>query len=185
MDSRVEAWLASQPWLARQRASYEALVGQEVLDWHGVEMALDGDEDDDQAIVWDHVDVPFLQFYFLTIVFGEQEVRIRTAQGYDSFGLWNLFEEEIPAVTSHEWSGIYRARTIHQLPVGRIRAVDVAVQDDVVASVVLRIGDKQIALTAGEVYPTGYGSFYIADMDESVLIQVDGRKPDQSDGPSI
>lgn len=161
-------------WLQVQISGFRALKGRVVTGWRACEMALGGDEDGPpEALIWHHPAVPMLQLYKLDIALTDDLIAVRIAQADDIWGL------HLPAHASDVGpvrGSIFRPRSLPELPTGSIDSVEVAVEDDMVASVDLVVGGRRVSLLAGEVYEEADG-FRIARCDESILVQVDGEFP--------
>ena len=135
-----------------------------------------------EALIWYDKSVPMLQLLALFAHVDNQWLRISTYQDDDEFG---LSIEPIPSPQElHQWAdqnnetSIFRWRMACKLPTGKIAQVVVKQNDrNNIANVEFKIQGRLIQLTAGEVYENQDQSFDIKLMDESVLVQVDGRFP--------
>jgi len=154
---------------------FEGLRGAEVTSWKGVEMAFT--EGREGGELWDDESVPYLQMLLVDVSRKDGAMfRIATEQADLLFGL--SVQEPIPkANRESDWKGIFRERTLDELPVGRISRVEVAVENELIDRVTLFIGSCQIQISAGEIYEENDGKLRIVPKDESVLVQVDGAHP--------
>jgi hypothetical protein len=67
---------------------------------------------------------------------------------------------------------------LDELPTGNITSVDVELDGyGDIAVVRLHVGGRNVSMRAAEVYEQGDGSLEVVEGDESVLLQVDGRRP--------
>ena len=162
-------------WLQVQISGFRALKGRVVTGWRACEMALGGDEDGPpEALIWHHPAVPMLQLYKLDIELADGLVAVRIAQADDIWGLY--LPTQASDLGPDLLGSIFRARPLSELPTGRIDGVEVAVEDDMVASVDLIVAGRRVSLVTGEVYEEAEG-FRVERCDESILVQVDGEFP--------
>lgn len=159
----------------RQLRRFEGLRGAEVISWKGVEMAFT--EGREGGELWDDESVPYLQMLLVDASRKDEAMfRIATEQADLLFGL--SIQEPIPGANREsDWRGIFRERTLDELPVGRISGVEVAIESGLIDRVTLVIGSCQIQISAGEIYEENDGTLRVVPQDESVLVQVDGAHP--------
>ncbi|MHA3702906.1 hypothetical protein ACXR2U_12080 [Jatrophihabitans sp. YIM 134969] len=144
--------------------SFERLRGDVVAAWSGTEWALDGGEDGTPA-VFEHPAVPFQQLWALDLVLAAGGRRtVRTYQDGTAFGLY-VGEPLTPPPPG----GMARPARL-ALPTGRLDVLDVRIDDDVVAEVLLGVAGREVLLLAGEVEPTRGGGLEFVRCDESVLV---------------
>jgi hypothetical protein len=94
-----------------------------------------------------------------------------TYQDDHGWGLWPLPRSPIGNLA--ERNGVYRMRTLPELPTGKVDGVSVVVDEGVLAEVVLSIRGRRLLLMAGEVYESGHGRLQFVRLDESVLVFTD------------
>lgn len=167
--------MSKRDWLVKQPQAFEALRGKTVSGWAGTEMAL-AEGDDGQSPIWQDDRVPLLQFSVVHVIFREFVAVIDTTQDDDQWSL-SCAVAATPGLPSFDQSSIFRVREIPELPVGAIDNVHVKQLGHNIASVELAIQGRRVTLSAGEVYEQLDGTFTVVDSDESVLLQVDGRRP--------
>jgi hypothetical protein len=182
---------ARKAWLEAQSQAFRGLLGVEILEWRGREMAFDQDEG--QRPVWRLPNVKMLQLDLLEAVGEGISFSVTTIQNDDHFGLglqapwvadWRSgFDLSVPIEESpfaSDPNSIFRDIRLPQLPAGRIEGVSVKLSDDGedIMSVDLIVGTTSMSMRAAEVHPGFDGSVTIIDLDESILIQVDGTHPD-------
>ena len=169
-------------WTHFQRVNFEQLLNSNIDEWRAMEMALN-EASTPEALIWYDKSVPMLQLLALFAHVDNQWLRISTYQDDDEFG---LSIEPIPRAPqeSDQWAGqvgntsIFRWRMACELPTGKISQVTVKQNDrNNIAIVELKIQSHLIQLAAGEVHEKQDQSFDVRFMDESVLVQVDGRSP--------
>lgn len=161
---------------------FAELRGRRIASWTGVEMAL-REEGPGGGPQFEDPAVPCLQ---LTLV-GAQLVdgvfvTVSTYWSGARCGLW-LRREFGPAP---DWArltgGIYRVRTLPELPAGRVDDVTVVLDDDgAVVEVVLHVEGRPLLLMAGEVEETPRGGLRFLRRDESVLVFADPAAADPVD----
>jgi hypothetical protein len=102
------------------------LAGQVVRGWHGVEMAVRGDEPGSIIQFASHDD-PCLQLVRLTAEFASDElVTFTTDQDIDVFAL--LWRPGGSESLSSRSEGIYRSRRLPELPIGLVDRADVQLE---------------------------------------------------------
>jgi hypothetical protein len=158
--------------------AFRALIGLSVVGWIGIEMAV-RDEGEDGCPQWYDPGIPALQVGRLDILVAEGTVvNIVTVMIGTCWGLART--DGLPPLYPAPAVGksIYRDRMLSELPVGVIQAAEVAVEeDDTIHSVYLSVAGHTIHLRAAEVQEELDHTLRIVDCDESVLIQVDGKRP--------
>lgn len=172
-------------WIEQQVDGLNALCGGDVARWIGIEMAVR----EDPKPQWFDDSVDVLQLGRLDLVISSGAVvPLVTVQDQDSTVVaWGLCRrDDLPPLElePHEPSSIYRTRVLSELPTGRITSVNVVQKSHgVIARVSLDVQGQEVSLRPGEVYEQWDGSLRIVEMDESILVQVDGRRPraDKSD----
>ncbi|MDH0865091.1 hypothetical protein [Mitsuaria sp. GD03876] len=169
------------------------LDGAFITGWSGLEMALDGgnavvtDETavtgffGDTPVVWEHPDVPYRQFVSLEIevdsgvrfqLFGDDSI-----DGSSGLLLMEVVRE--PVRIPETVGEIYRTRTLGCLPTGTATLTVLGQSTTgAITDVALNFEGQVLRLIAGEVHPRQDGTFHIAIPDESVLVQLNGARPD-------
>ncbi len=169
-------------WIESQLNAFQSLRDSSLDEWQVVEMALN-EAATPEALVWYDSSVPMLQLLTLFVHVDSQWKRISTYQDDDEFG---LSIDPIVAIPedSRRWPdqngepSIFRWRVADELPTGQLSHVVVKQNErGNIATVEFRIQDRLIQLSAGEVYENNNNTFDVMFMDESVLVQVDGRSP--------
>jgi hypothetical protein len=158
-------------------ASLRALGGCRVTRWFGIEMAL-RDAGPDGLPDWQDESVPFLQLSRLNLILADgTRAAIITYQNDDRFGLCR--DDTLPPFEflTSEPGSIFRERPLDELPPGEIRSVSVLTSDGDIAEVRLDVDGREVLLWAGEVYEQADSTLRVVPMDESILVQVDGRRP--------
>lgn len=165
-------------WVELQTTFLRTLTGCEVVRWQGIEMALR--EAGPSGIPdWRDASAPFLQLYRLDAVLADgREISITTYQNDDRWGLYWTDALPMSRLRRDEPNGIFRLPGLDTLPKGKIRAVSVVLDEGDIAAVTLDVAGRNVRLWAGEVYEQNDGSLQVVPMDESVLVQVDGRHPE-------
>lgn len=192
MMDRAEYNAHMRLFLSRQKEAFERLIGFEVVEWRGREMALD---ESPSGPIWRIPGIEMRQFDRMQLVGATKSVSIGTAQNDDRFGLW-LPDDDITTLPGGDFGwvvpvenspfaakpeSIFRDIRIPELPLGPIGRVSVAfsAEGTEVETVNLTVGEHVVSLAAGEVYCGTDGSVTVCPLDESILVQVDGRHPDQ------
>lgn len=159
------------------------LNGHCIVRWVGTEMALSDGAVREGPVLWAHPAVPYLQLVSLDIQLDDGSVYRMLSQSGDGsgyYGLYLLGQDAIDTPSSSESGSIYRTRELSELPVG---SVNVAVTEldgpNAVLRVELGIGGRTMSCWAAEVYERDEENFEVCGGDESILIQVDGFRPDQ------
>ncbi|MFO0965656.1 MAG: hypothetical protein U0793_08745 [Gemmataceae bacterium] len=162
-------------WVEQQTAFLQALTSCTVLRWQGLEMAL---RDAGGLPEWQDGSMPFLQLVRLDVVLGDGgRSSVITYQNDDRWGLCRKDGLPPSRLRTDEPDSIYRWRWLDTLPTGRIGGLSVRLNEGDIAEVKLDVEGRELRLLAGEVYERNDGSLRIVLMDESVLVQVDGRRP--------
>jgi hypothetical protein len=156
-------------WLSLQQTAFEALAGQTLTHWEGVETALR--DTTPTGPQFTDTEVPLLQLVRLDLTI---DVHHRcTIHTYQDDTVWGLqLTPDQPRAASQDWDGIYRQRSL-DLPLGRIDSVDVRMDEDTLAEVTLRFAQAELLLIAGEVWPNFDGTLDFHRYDESVLAFTD------------
>lgn len=143
-------------------------------------MAL-GCPDNDEPIIWYHDSIPFLQFDSIYLYVDKKWYQMMTYQHDQGWGLQVLkLKGERPSLDpiSREEQSIYRDRSVSEIPTGTILSVTLNKFDSVnIGAVTMQIDDYFINIFAGEVDEKVNGTFVVLPEDESVLIQVNGKRP--------
>lgn len=164
-------------WVERQAASLRALNGNRVARWHGIEMAL-RESGSGGLSDWQDESIPFLQLNRLDLMLANGIVAsIITYQSDDRWGLCRRDALPPSRLPTDEPGSIFRSRPLDELPTGEIQGVTIATKESDIAEVKLDVEGQEVRLWAGEVYEQNDNSLRVIPMDESVLLQVDGRRP--------
>jgi len=139
-------------------------------------MAFAGDEDR-LPIRWDDPGVPFLQFTHLELQLADGRALCLLSEIETGFYLVEL--DELPELRAFDQpASIFRERALTELPVGEIRIAQIRhAGAKPVAELRLLVSGEEIRLVAAEVREEHDGSLTIVELDESILIQVNGARP--------
>jgi hypothetical protein len=165
--------MARDGWITERVREVGQLRGQQIKAWTGVETALreetavGGPQFEDRA-------VPCLQLLTLGAALGDGTfVNVGTYQDDSAWGLWL---HRAASDHSADWAGvagIYRMRTLSELPTGEVDGVSTFLDEEVLAEVVLRIRGRPLLLMAGELYESAQERLVFTRCDESVLVFTD------------
>lgn len=172
--------------------SLSDLDGQVVIKWTGCEMALSesgawvldntGQEFFQSGEVrWSHPAVPHLQMIEVVLILDDGRKLSLLSQHEDGTGVHGLFLFSEPHDSLQQAApdaAIFRTRQLVELPTGPMQVLEL--RRDAANNVIemlLRVGSSVVRLLSGEVYEREGNRFEIVEVDESILIQVDGKKP--------
>lgn len=172
------------------------LDSQTIVRWVGTEMALGGGEHvmsedtpetgrwEQTPIIWEHDSIPYAQFTHVDLLLADGRAYRLLSQLEDSTGFHGLYLcelVEIPEPKGPEAFSIYRTRELTELPTGLAR-VEILRQDhaNAVVDVVLSVGSATIRLLSAEVHERRGGTFEICERDETILLQLNGERPNPS-----
>jgi len=165
-------------WTQQQVDSLNSLRGCVVLRWVAVETAARevGVRGKPQ---WYDDSVPFLQLDRLDLLLsGGTVVSLATYQSDDMWGIHRCDGLAPLELKPSEPTSIFRTRILNELPVGEINSVGVLMYESrILAGVSLGVQGSNVLLRTGEVYEEADGSLRIVEMDESILVTVDGKMP--------
>lgn len=156
-------------WVERCVREFEALRGQAVIGWQGVEMAL-VEEGPDGRPQFEVAGVPVTQLSVLWVLLADHRVvTIQTYQDEYEFGLGTELVGS-PSLTGDH--GIWRDAQLGDLPTAFVSGVQIRLSArGNVSEVELAFdGGREILLVAGEAYETGVDQLYFVCNDESVLL---------------
>lgn len=144
-------------------------------------MALAGDEDR-LPIRWEDPSIPFLQFTWLDLQLDTGQVLRLISQMEDGSGHHGFYLEETDELAElrvvDDPSSIFRDRTLTELPLGEIEIVELRMDGpNAIVEMRLALSGAKLRLVAAEVYEEHDGSVRIVEHDESILIQLDGKRP--------
>jgi hypothetical protein len=162
-------------------ASLLQLNGHFITRWVGVEMAISDGVLNEGPVQWEDESIPYLQLLSIDIQLGDGAIYRLLAQADDGSGYYGLYlitRDEIEEPSVYEVGSIHRARDLNELPTGlatvAIKQVD---RPNAVLRVEVTIGSQTISCWAAEVYEQCDGTFRIVERDESILLQIDGVRP--------
>jgi len=150
---------------------FMSLEGRHVLGWEAEEVAIREEETaDGVAAEFEDPCVTFLQLNRIDLELdGEELVSIATYRDGNAYGLW----PHCPALrlVPRRQSGIFRTRRLDDLPIGRIRSVDVGAHlRGTLNQVTFTVGDEVVVLLPGEVNEDWEGALRVRLDRESVLL---------------
>ena len=165
-------------WLQNQIRYFESLQGKTVKRWVGIEMALQ--ETEDGIPEFRHDSVRYFQMSRIDAELkDEQTARFVTSQGKDVFGLIRYDDlADVVGNDEEDWGNFLCARTVHELPTGKIKEVKVLTESNVISEVRLQIDADEIGLFAGEVYDDFDKKYSVRFLAECVLLQLNGERPE-------
>jgi hypothetical protein len=163
------------------------LAGAVVTRWRGIETALSWDESEGLSnVLWYDEQVPYLQLGRLDVQLSTGEAYAIHAQYEDGTGFHGLYVFErlpLPSAGTFESSpeSVDRERDLLELPIGEI-AISRLRRDgpNAIIEAVLSIAGSELCIRAAEVYEEGDGILVIREPDESILVQVNGSRPNTS-----
>ncbi|MES2185113.1 MAG: hypothetical protein V4505_11250 [Pseudomonadota bacterium] len=173
------------------------LDGKQIVRWRADEMALGGggsfavaeDEWEHEPVVWADPAVPFLQCTSIDIHLHDgTAVRMLSDPdvGNMDCGLYlrtftPAAEEPGKPAEPEDKTGapaIFRTRDLDELPLGLAQVTIVREERPTwVVEAELRIAGHVVRLLSAEVEERSNGGFRIVELDESILLQLDGAKP--------
>ncbi len=172
------------------------LDGQEIVRWTGTEMALGGgisivseDTPEDRnwletPVVWASDVIPFAQFTRIDVQLANGSAYRLLSQHKDGSGFHGLYllrVAEIEVPEEPRPGCIYRSRELTELPVGQTRvSILRRAESNSIIEFELSIGTETIRMLSGEVYEREEGLFEVVESDESVLVQLNGERPNPS-----
>ncbi len=159
----------------------QKLAGRVVTLWQGGEMAL-AEARAGGEVRWEDPSIPFLQFVNLDLQFDDGQAVRLLSQLEDGTGFHGFYVEalhELPVLrTFDEPSSIFRDRVLCELPLGEIEIVELRHDGpNAIVEMRLRLSGTEIRLLAAEVYEEHDASLRIGELDESILVQVNGARP--------
>lgn len=172
------------------------LNGQHVLTWHGTEMALGGGtstrtEDtptngvwSESPVVWEDDSIPFLQLINidLSLMNGKKyRVLSQLEDGSELYGIYALEVSSHEEPRDAEISNLFRSRHLLELPVGSLQVkVMRQASPNAVLEVAFTVGESVVRVVSAEVYERGDGTYEICTPDETLLLQLNGVRPNHS-----
>ena len=163
--------------ITQETNKLKQLNGLRVVKWSGLEMA--ARERTSEPPVWYSHEAPMLQFVYLNIEFSNHSaLSLATYQNDNEWGLLLTDGIQRSDLETSETNCIYRNRVIKELPCGKISGLEVAHSETGdICKLTFNIEDQPISFRSGEIYENNDGSLNVMYMDESILIQVDGKMP--------
>jgi hypothetical protein len=137
-------------------------------------------------IIWEHDSIPYAQFTHVDLLLTDGRAYRLLSQFEDGTGFHGLYLCELVEIQEPkgpEAFSIYRTRELTELPKGLAR-VEVLRQDNpnAVIDVVLSIGSATIRLLSAEVHERWGGTFEVCERDETILVQLNGERPNPLQG---
>lgn len=165
-------------WLQTQIDLMESLRGKTITRWIGIEMALR--DTDDGIPEFRHPTVNYLQLSRLDAELkDEQTARFLTSQNEVVFGIVRFDHlADIHAHSDELGTEFFCDRFISELPAGLVKDVKVRLDSEVIAEVQLYIGADCISMFAGEIYDDHDNKYSVRFLDENVLVQLNGERPE-------
>ncbi|MCB1629205.1 MAG: hypothetical protein KDI48_15860 [Xanthomonadales bacterium] len=163
--------------MARSLLPISTLDGCQITRWHGTEMA-----HTEHPLRWQHPDVPYLQCISIELALESAAPLQLIAHLPDHSGFHGLYLRPAPAAMAAAPNcspgSIFRSRTLAELPLGAARLVQLRRDGpDAVIEISLQIGRDRVSLLAGEVAKGIGNTVRIVEPDESILVQVNGKRP--------
>ncbi|WP_342117545.1 hypothetical protein [Pseudoduganella sp. OTU4001] len=157
------------------------LSGRFITRWVGMEMALSDGVLGEGPVQWEDESIPYLQLVSIDIQLDDDTSYRLLAQlddGSGHYGLYLIARDKIEEPSACEVGSIFRTRDLNELPVGMASiAIEQADGPNAVLRIEIRIESQSILCWAAEVYEENDGTFRIAERDESILLQIDGVRP--------
>ena len=156
----------------------DLLKNQTIVRWVGIEMAL-SEGTESTPVVWEHSSVPFMQFNRLEVLLDNENVVTLLSQlddGSDWFGIYarSLAESRLK-LEPYEAGSIFRTRCVSEIPTGKVSNTKEKLDySGNVLEFSLYIGSSVIRIVSGEVYEREDGSYWVTQIDESLLVQITG-----------
>ena len=155
---------------------YNVLLNRSIVQWIGEEMAFSEGEEG-ASIIWQHSSIPFMQFIRLDALLDDGHVMTFLSQLDDGSGWFGIYTPSQPIglleTEVYQPGSIYRRRDISEMPTGKISGTkDESDGSGNVLEIFLAIGNSIIRIISGEIYEKNDGSFWMASVDESLLVQV-------------
>jgi hypothetical protein len=166
-------------WVKQQFEFLNTLRGNTIIDWLGAEMAV-RESGKNGLPQWYDDSIAVLQFSRIDMVFSNSQFSsILTYQNDDHWGLYRKDDLPILKFQNMEPTSIFRERHLIELPIGKIDSIEITLdkETDDISEVKLDICGKLINLMAGEVYENPNNKLQTVKMDESVLVQLDSKRP--------
>ncbi len=137
-------------------------------------------ETDDGIPEFRHATVDYFQMTRLdSELDNEPTARFVTSQDNDLFGIVRFDElADVPVHNEEDRSGFFCTRKVFELPTGKIKEVRVVVESQVISEVHITMDADRISLFAGEVYEDHDLKYTVRFLDECVLVQVNGARPE-------
>lgn len=161
-------------WVETQIAAAASLVGEDIVGWDAIEMAIREDDLSGEPAFSDPA-VPCLQLSTLALLLDVGEPAI--VGHYQNEGHF-AFRVERGPVPASDWNaahGIFRRPRLEELPTGSIRSVVTRLDRESgdLAELVLDIDGREVLLIAGEIEETWTERLVWRWLDESTLVFVD------------
>ena len=158
--------------VGQQCETFAALEGRRVERWSGIEMAA-REEGPDGRPVFAEVSVACIQMMVLDLELdGGEPLTMLTRQNELGWGIWTT-PGNGPDQT-REWDGIYRWRTLPELPPGTITRVELRFSDEGdVGELLLHVEGTPLLLVAAEIHETASVRLELHVPDESILVFTD------------
>lgn len=153
-------------WLAARMRDFEALEGRTVTSWFGVETAFTPRRDT-AAPRFTHPDVACLQLLGLALTCDDGASFV--VETYQGDAGWGLLVTPGRVVDPDSFTGSFRARALPELPLGVLRGRSLVVEKDLLAEVVMTLGDRELRLESGDITVDAAGTLAWSRLDTSVL----------------
>lgn len=154
-----------------------------IIKWIATEMAISDGPLAEGPVVWEDPRIPYLQLTSIDLQLGDGSIYRMLSQCDDGtetgyFGLYLLAQDILATPYPAENGSIYRRRELNELPVG---LANVAILEthgpNAVSRIDIIIARQRVSCWAAEVYEREDGAFEIIAPDESILLQVNGKRP--------
>ena len=154
----------------------DLLQNQNIVCWIGVEMAF-SEGTESTPVIWEHPSIPFMQFDRLEAILDNGNVvnlLSRIDDGSNWFGIYaRSLTSSLLRLEPYEDGSIFRTRFVSEIPAGKVSSIKVKLDDaGNVLEFSLCIGSSTIRIVSGEVYDNEDGSYWISQVDETLLVQI-------------
>ncbi|NHZ45045.1 hypothetical protein [Massilia aquatica] len=154
-----------------------------IIKWIATEMAISDGPLGEGPVVWEDPRIPYLQLTSIDLQLGDGSIYRMLSQFDDGtengyFGLYLVAQDVLATPYPAETGSIYRRRELSELPVGLASVVFLETNEpNAVSRIEIIVARQRVSCWAAEVYEREDGAFEIIEPDESILVQVNGKRP--------